>query len=88
MQFTTTMENSYGLIFSFFLSFNSAAKAPYLARFKVQHCGIQEMENKVLSIAKAGTTSPTQNSIKGSMGKEYWQAAIFKVGDDVRQVCF
>jgi len=23
----------------------SAAKAPFLARFKVKHCGIQEMEN-------------------------------------------
>lgn len=59
----------------------SAAKAPYLARFKVQHCGIQEMENKVLNINKMTNTSPNQNG----MGKEYWQAAIFKVGDDVRQ---
>ena len=23
----------------------SAAKAPFLARFKVKHCGIQELEN-------------------------------------------
>ncbi|KAG8200239.1 hypothetical protein JTE90_025015 [Oedothorax gibbosus] len=56
----------------------SAAKAPYLARFKVQHCGILEMENKVQSMAK-------ENGKVDNMGKEYWQAAIFKVGDDVRQ---
>ncbi|XP_042899450.1 phosphatidylinositol 4-kinase alpha isoform X2 [Parasteatoda tepidariorum] len=58
----------------------SAAKAPYLARFKVRHCGIHEMENKVMSIGK----EEDENSKKES-GKEYWQAAIFKVGDDVRQ---
>ncbi|KAF8787808.1 Phosphatidylinositol 4-kinase alpha like protein [Argiope bruennichi] len=58
----------------------SAAKAPYLARFKVRHCGIHEMENKVMSITKDKEVEKEEN-----MGKEYWQAAIFKVGDDVRQ---
>ncbi|CAL1289574.1 unnamed protein product [Larinioides sclopetarius] len=58
----------------------SAAKAPYLARFKVRHCGIHEMENKVMSIAKGKEDEKEKN-----IGKEYWQAAIFKVGDDVRQ---
>ncbi|KAK4878018.1 hypothetical protein RN001_010524 [Aquatica leii] len=56
----------------------SAAKAPYLARFKVVKCGIKELEN----IA----TSPNNTMGKDlSMGPEMWQAAIFKVGDDVRQ---
>lgn len=30
----------------------SAAKAPFLARFKVKHCGIQEMENMNTSEGK------------------------------------
>ncbi|KAF5285205.1 hypothetical protein FQR65_LT13320 [Abscondita terminalis] len=60
----------------------SAAKAPYLARFKVTKCGIKELEN----IAMAVSTNPNNNVGKEmSMGPEMWQAAIFKVGDDVRQ---
>ncbi|XP_055374781.1 phosphatidylinositol 4-kinase alpha [Condylostylus longicornis] len=61
----------------------SAAKAPYLARFKVYRCGISELE----SIAMEVSNNPdAQESIrKTSMGAESWQAAIFKVGDDVRQ---
>lgn len=53
----------------------SAAKAPFLARFKVCRCGIKEVER----IGLAGSTDVT------SLVPEFWQAAIFKVGDDVRQ---
>lgn len=52
----------------------SAAKAPFLARFKVKRCGISELEKLALSC----------NTFV-NMGPEEWQAAIFKVGDDVRQ---
>ncbi|XP_013774772.1 phosphatidylinositol 4-kinase alpha-like [Limulus polyphemus] len=58
----------------------SAAKAPFLARFKVRHTGIKELENQALNISQNNTV--TTNS---EMGNEHWQAAIFKVGDDVRQ---
>ncbi|XP_050307106.1 phosphatidylinositol 4-kinase alpha isoform X2 [Anthonomus grandis grandis] len=57
----------------------SAAKAPYLARFKVVKCGIKELEN----IAMAVSLNETYDI--ASLGPELWQAAIFKVGDDVRQ---
>jgi phosphatidylinositol 4-kinase len=56
----------------------SAAKAPFLARFKVCRCGISELENLAMN---AGT----HNSGVKSFGPEIWQGAIFKVGDDVRQ---
>lgn len=60
----------------------SAAKAPYLARFKVARCGINELENIAMAV------SNNQHNLANkemSMGPETWQAAIFKVGDDVRQ---
>ena len=62
----------------------SAAKAPYLAKFKVRHCGI----NKLEKLAAAGgeiqeEETDTQVELSDSV---YWQACIFKVGDDVRQV--
>ncbi|CAH1104235.1 unnamed protein product [Psylliodes chrysocephalus] len=57
----------------------SAAKAPYLARFKVAKCGINELEN----IAMVVSANQTKDNL--SFGPELWQAAIFKVGDDVRQ---
>lgn len=59
----------------------SAAKAPFLARFKVRRCGINQVEN----VGLGGSASDTSISSVSSMGAELWQAAIFKVGDDVRQ---
>ncbi|XP_023346695.1 phosphatidylinositol 4-kinase alpha [Eurytemora carolleeae] len=67
----------------------SAAKAPYLARFKVKKCGISDLEKFGLEYAATSPVSPGQKSGKsGGSGEErdtYWQAAIFKVGDDCRQ---
>ncbi|XP_031784727.1 phosphatidylinositol 4-kinase alpha isoform X2 [Nasonia vitripennis] len=57
----------------------SAAKAPFLARFKVQKYGIKELENIALAVSANGNVEVR------SSGLETWQAAIFKVGDDVRQ---
>ena len=58
-------------------SYYSAAKAPYLARFRVQPCSIHVLE----SLGMGDNSGMISN-----MGPETWQAAIFKVGDDVRQV--
>ena len=51
----------------------SAAKAPYLARFKVLKCGITELEKLALE------TSSTGKQNFENKGPEVWQAAIFKV---------
>lgn len=61
----------------------SAAKAPYLARFRVHRCGINELEQLAMDVSNKGTSPILQPSI--TLGVESWQAAIFKVGDDVRQ---
>lgn len=64
----------------------SAAKAPYLARFRVRKYGIAEMEAVAMAIA-AGEDPPAEEGKDRytSVAAETWQAAIFKVGDDVRQ---
>ena len=54
----------------------SAAKAPYLARFKVLRCGLHELEQRGMN--SADVDDYNQDDL-------VWQAAIFKVGDDVRQ---
>lgn len=61
----------------------SAAKAPYLARFRVHRCGITELEQLAMDVSNKGTSPIAQPNI--TLGVESWQAAIFKVGDDVRQ---
>lgn len=57
----------------------SAAKAPFLARFNVVHCGQSQLE----SFAMASRNQDKEYIY--SLGPCIWQAAIFKVGDDVRQ---
>jgi phosphatidylinositol 4-kinase len=59
----------------------SAAKAPFLARFKVALIGSDQLER----LAMSSDSHNTHNN-RMSLGVELWQAAIFKVGDDVRQV--
>lgn len=81
----------------------SAAKAPYLARFRVHRCGISELETMAMEVSNDPVVHSRmlayvrfqlmvffclQNATVGpniSLGTESWQAAIFKVGDDVRQ---
>ncbi|RVE42389.1 hypothetical protein evm_012967 [Chilo suppressalis] len=64
----------------------SAAKAPYLARFRVRKYGIADMEAVAMAIV-SGEDLPSEEGRDRftSMAAETWQAAIFKVGDDVRQ---
>ena len=61
----------------------SAAKAPFLARFKVLRCGLSQLEQR----AMAHDDQPRNHDgpPAADMSAEMWQAAIFKVGDDVRQ---
>lgn len=70
---------SFQILFTF-----SAAKAPFLARFKVKRCGVKELETLGMSSSSSSTID-----VKGNVEPAVdWQAAIFKVGDDVRQVRF
>lgn len=100
-----------------FVSLLSAAKAPYLAKFKVRRCGVSELEKEgaapvqeqakpavnfvftvylkfVLTCCGAFTSGLQcrSDSVDEAKNEEEarricWQAAIFKVGDDCRQVC-
>ncbi|CAJ0959757.1 unnamed protein product, partial [Mesorhabditis belari] len=69
----------------------SAAKAPFLARFKVMRCGASELERLGLMAqsGEKGKKPPQQADLhelaKVQDSRVCWQAAIFKVGDDVRQ---
>uniref|UniRef100_A0A915IQ31 1-phosphatidylinositol 4-kinase n=1 Tax=Romanomermis culicivorax TaxID=13658 RepID=A0A915IQ31_ROMCU len=59
----------------------SAAKAPFLARFKVKICGVQGLEDLGLTTEDLTDVNAGQSNSCDLL----WQAAIFKVGDDVRQ---
>lgn len=63
----------------------SAAKAPYLARFKVRKVGIKELEDLAMSVSDedvqdgSSDTSPNENDPFKPSPTDVWQAAIFKV---------
>ncbi|CAI5445845.1 unnamed protein product [Caenorhabditis angaria] len=66
----------------------SAAKAPFLARFRVKRCGVRELERSGLAAQSDGKKNQDcdlEELKKVQDSRVCWQAAIFKVGDDVRQ---
>lgn len=73
----------------FGIPLQSAAKAPFLTRFKVIQCGINQVEQLSMDMISKSQQKAVeltkQLECDASVNRELWQAAIFKVGDDVRQ---
>lgn len=83
----TDMDRNFGV------PLQSAAKAPFLTRFKVLQCGINEVEQMSMRLLATGNPEDSLHELakyklhfeSQGLSREIWQAAIFKVGDDVRQ---
>lgn len=79
----TDMDRDFGI------PLQSAAKAPFLTRFKVIQCGINQVERLSMEIIskseEVAFELTKQLECDSAINRELWQAAIFKVGDDVRQ---
>ncbi len=53
----------------------------------MKRCGISELENLGLKDTETVAGIPnTPSTPSAAIASQYWQACIFKVGDDVRQV--
>ena len=67
----------------------SAAKAPYLARFKVKAVGVHDLEEMGVSTTEDIKDAERKHKemLETGLEHQHWQGCIFKVGDDVRQVC-
>nr|CAD7426384.1 unnamed protein product [Timema monikensis] len=59
----------------------SAAKAPYLAMFRLRHCGIAELEKLATSVF---TDTDSSGLNPCALAEEIWQGAIFKIALSVR----
>lgn len=76
---------------NFAIPLQSAAKAPFLTRFRVLRCGINQVEQMSMKILESNEecikelSKYRQECEDSGLNNEIWQAAIFKVGDDVRQ---
>jgi len=75
----------------------SAAKAPYLATFRVRYLGIKKLEEEACKIKVEAVTETTEEHSANTETdhnnhgdqendpNDSWKSAIFKVGDDCRQ---
>merc|ERR1740129_2517026 len=75
----------------------SAAKAPYLATFRVRYLGIKKLEEEACRIKVEAVTETTEENSANTETdhnnhgdqendpNDSWKSAIFKVGDDCRQ---
>ena len=69
----------------------SAAKAPYLATFRVRYMGIKKLEEEACKMQfengdhKDNKNKEDNDNQNNASKNDTWKSAIFKVGDDCRQ---
>ncbi|XP_047123411.1 phosphatidylinositol 4-kinase alpha isoform X2 [Hydra vulgaris] len=73
-----------GIDYNSGIPMQSAAKAPFLARFQVQKCSIKQLEELNTTCKNAEVVDGLSDE-EVSVGEVYTLGCIFKVGDDVRQ---
>ncbi len=62
----------------------SAAKAPYLATFRVRYLGINKLETEACNFREGESENQVAKAAE-EQHSDSWKSAIFKVGDDCRQ---